>query len=712
MPENNNSTRDQLVRVLNAAVLSTPAAALTAALPTRGLAAALRGVTDDVTQADISKMLKDVNAKRTAEGLRPVGIHHDLTATPLGRTLQNYEQALAKMPLIPRTLMKILVPAPSLKSLEKSPGFFMDARGFDPLIYRNPKTTLGATGSVMAHELGHATPGAKFMGLRGLAGLLPVGLADLGYTTGRGKKRTKADTALQAGLIGAGGAGAASVFNEEARATRNAKRMLKAMGRTPKGLSRGLATYAVGTLGAAGAGAAGYGVGGYMKKKAGATSDFYEKNAAWLLGAQWEKTAYTHAHKVIATQKALAAGRLKEAEVTLDINRGDVLLGGKYKNSPITVEEIGTDELGQPTVNGRKLLAYRIKKKMPEKTSAEKLAIGSAKALRILKSLNRRYVREAGLPEASSVIRGTKFQTGGGGNVPAKMWPAAEALAHQPPGLGNASAWNFNPAESRRSLFPAAMGDVRAALRSQLKQALMMAKRGRKRSPRWEAQAETLRGRLKMHPTGVVYGISPKTLKRMPGRLAGVSSPYSFVAAHELGHITDAGAGRVPGWTNKFLALPPSAKKGATRYDKQVYGGSMTLPGRDTGERYADTYARGFTDWAQGAPETSAALQRVESGLGRWSRSGYARSQAPMATKKTSAEKLAKFLISKGPATAEEYLAALQKALSKPKPGPTPALGYKPKPKAKKPAKDPDDAALLERLVKRQRSGSGYVAGD
>ena len=59
----------------------------------------------------------------------------------------------------------------------------------------------------------------------------------------------------------------------------------------------------------------------------------------------------------------------KTAELTLDIDVGDTLLGGRYKNSPMEVKEIGTDELGQPTVNGRKLLSYRIKKKMP-KTAA------------------------------------------------------------------------------------------------------------------------------------------------------------------------------------------------------------------------------------------------------------------------------------------------------------------------------------------------------
>jgi len=60
----------------------------------------------------------------------------------------------------------------------------------------------------------------------------------------------------------------------------------------------------------------------------------------------------------------------KIAAITLDIEKGDTLSGGKFKNSPITVDDIGTDDLGQPTVNGRKLLAYRIKKTMEKDAAA------------------------------------------------------------------------------------------------------------------------------------------------------------------------------------------------------------------------------------------------------------------------------------------------------------------------------------------------------
>ena len=67
--------------------------------------------------------------------------------------------------------------------------------------------------------------------------------------------------------------------------------------------------------------------------------------------------------------------------LALDIEVGDTLLGGRFKNVPTVVEDIGEDELGQPTVNGKKLLAFRIKKKMPEKTASKECILKLATAL-------------------------------------------------------------------------------------------------------------------------------------------------------------------------------------------------------------------------------------------------------------------------------------------------------------------------------------------
>lgn len=53
--------------------------------------------------------------------------------------------------------------------------------------------------------------------------------------------------------------------------------------------------------------------------------------------------------------------------ISLPIEIGDVILAGRFKNKKITVKEIGTDEYGLPTVNGRGIMKIRIQKLMPDK---------------------------------------------------------------------------------------------------------------------------------------------------------------------------------------------------------------------------------------------------------------------------------------------------------------------------------------------------------
>jgi hypothetical protein len=54
-------------------------------------------------------------------------------------------------------------------------------------------------------------------------------------------------------------------------------------------------------------------------------------------------------------------------KVTIDLQVGDVILTGKFKNKRDIVKSIGVDGLGQPTVNGKPMLKFRIEKSMPEK---------------------------------------------------------------------------------------------------------------------------------------------------------------------------------------------------------------------------------------------------------------------------------------------------------------------------------------------------------
>lgn len=46
--------------------------------------------------------------------------------------------------------------------------------------------------------------------------------------------------------------------------------------------------------------------------------------------------------------------------ITIDIKVGDVILGGKFKNKKITVKEIGKNEKGEVTINGKPLMRFRL----------------------------------------------------------------------------------------------------------------------------------------------------------------------------------------------------------------------------------------------------------------------------------------------------------------------------------------------------------------
>jgi len=80
--------------------------------------------------------------------------------------------------------------------------------------------------------------------------------------------------------------------------------------------------------------------------------------------------------EILQTQEFIEAGitspeQLQEA-ITLDIEVGDIVLGGKYKNKRIEVKEIGTDDIGQPTINGKSLLKFRIEKHLPDEKKSKK----------------------------------------------------------------------------------------------------------------------------------------------------------------------------------------------------------------------------------------------------------------------------------------------------------------------------------------------------
>jgi len=55
--------------------------------------------------------------------------------------------------------------------------------------------------------------------------------------------------------------------------------------------------------------------------------------------------------------------KLVMEDITLSINVGDEILGGKFKNKKVKVKEIGENDKGDITINGKPLLRFRISKK-------------------------------------------------------------------------------------------------------------------------------------------------------------------------------------------------------------------------------------------------------------------------------------------------------------------------------------------------------------
>jgi len=53
------------------------------------------------------------------------------------------------------------------------------------------------------------------------------------------------------------------------------------------------------------------------------------------------------------------------SNISIDLKVGDAILTGRFKNKRDIVKSIGTDSLGQPTVNGKPMLKFRIEKAIP-----------------------------------------------------------------------------------------------------------------------------------------------------------------------------------------------------------------------------------------------------------------------------------------------------------------------------------------------------------
>lgn len=89
-------------------------------------------------------------------------------------------------------------------------------------------------------------------------------------------------------------------------------------------------------------------------KKIGDEYVVYPKSGGDRLGTHKTKTA---AEKQLA---AIEISKHKNEDITIPINVGDTILGGKFKNKRIVVKSIDKNEKGDITVNGKPLLKFRL----------------------------------------------------------------------------------------------------------------------------------------------------------------------------------------------------------------------------------------------------------------------------------------------------------------------------------------------------------------
>ena len=82
--------------------------------------------------------------------------------------------------------------------------------------------------------------------------------------------------------------------------------------------------------------------------------------------------------------------------IDLDVEKGDVILTGKFKNKRTVVKDFGTDDLGQPTINGMKALKFRIEKLMPKDrwSAKSKEEAEEVNEMKVVRRRIRRIIRE------------------------------------------------------------------------------------------------------------------------------------------------------------------------------------------------------------------------------------------------------------------------------------------------------------------------------
>jgi hypothetical protein len=62
--------------------------------------------------------------------------------------------------------------------------------------------------------------------------------------------------------------------------------------------------------------------------------------------------------EVVQKLDARDKSKLNE-DISIDVEVGDIIMTGRFKNKRTVVKSIGKDEHGMPTINGKKIVTFR-----------------------------------------------------------------------------------------------------------------------------------------------------------------------------------------------------------------------------------------------------------------------------------------------------------------------------------------------------------------
>lgn len=201
----------------------------------------------------------------------------------------------------------------------------------------------------------------------------------------------------------------------------------------------------------------------------------------------------------------------KAAEVTVDLEKGDTIMTGRFKNSPKVVKTIGVDKNGQPTVNGRKMLTFRIEKLMPEEKKAEVEAIPPQELGGILNATLMESIRKQRAQRVA--MRNALFDIYSYGTKPVprnlpypeRVAMIREVLKHLPADRFHLPRLASNPEEQRKL-----WEDIRTGKNLRTREGVVVWKDGKPRKVKLTADSDVY-----------ITGVFPQVTGPLKGKVAG-----------------------------------------------------------------------------------------------------------------------------------------------------------------------------------------------